>query len=222
MENIELSSLLIHSYASILTLNNVSTSIPNGNTNGNIGMTSNSSSQNENLMRAITPQIVDYLFKVFYEETDKFYDQYNEEIGEQMKKQIFYDKKLIVCRCLPLLVNILHLSLPDKRQVDMSVVLEKCFIALDVVKRGDIKLELIKSYHSMINDCSDKAALRIVLASSRFFTCLLDQCRNISAGVKNDVYSKEFLHRFLVRSLRLIRDLLDGSDTVKVGFIHLK
>ncbi len=167
-----------------------------------------------------------YLFKVFYEETDKLNDEIerydlndiNEQMNEEQKKQIFYDKKLIVCRCLPLLVNILHLSLPDKRQVDLPIVLEKCFIALDVVKRGDIKLELIKSYHSMINDCSDKAALRIVLASKRFFTCLLEQCQNISTNVKNEIYSKEFLHQFLLRSLRLIRDLLDGSDTVKVCF----
>ena len=181
----------------------------------------NNANQNENLLRAITPQIVDFLFKLFYEESDN--DKYELAYGpspptpNELRRLVFCDKKLIVCRCLPLIVNILHLSLPDKRQVDLSVVLEKCMLALELVKRADIKLELIKSYLNMISECSDKAALKIVLASGRFFVCLIDQCQSISANVARGRGSPKFLHTFLLLSLTLIKNLIYSSDTVKVN-----
>lgn len=180
------------------------------------------SNQNDNLLRAITPQIVDYLFKLFYEDSDSTGDTKYKEIGSDLPDLglLFDDKKLVVCRCLPMLVNILHISLPDKRQVDLAIVLEKYLLALEVVKRADIKMELIKSYLSMINGCGDKAALKIVLASKRFFLCLLEQCREMTkAACDGKRLSRGFLHRFLVLNLKLFKILLDGSDTVKVNYL---
>ena len=218
--NRSLSTIAIHTFVS--ALNEYSTYI-----NSNL---SYNSSQMEILLRAITPQIIDYLFKLFYEQETFESDEENKLIylndyinlvvnkqqpNDKQQEILFYDKKLIVCRCLPLLVNILHLSLPDKRQVDLSVVLEKCMIALEETKRADIKLEIIRSYLSMINDCTDKAALKIVIVSSRFFNCLLEQMRLVSlTAIRIDSF--DFLHEFIKLSLSLIKNLFENSQSVKV------
>jgi hypothetical protein len=226
LEDRELHALLLHTYAAILTVSITHASNSQSSTSMN-GNNNNISNLNDNLLRAISPQIVDYLFKLFYEDSDNAGDSIHKEIltnndihqpemSPSTRQLLFYDKKLIVCRSLPRLVNILHISLPDKRQVDLAIVLEKYLLALEVVKRADIKMELVKSYLSMINECGDKAALKIVLASERFFLCLLDQCREMTEAVCGERFSSKFLHRFLLLSLGLIKILLDGSDTVKV------
>jgi len=219
-----LSTLAIHTY--VCALNeyiHYFNSFSNGNANNN-------SSQNEILLRAITPPMIDYLFKLFYEKETVDTEDENKLIylndyidlvvnrqqpNERQQEILFYDKKLIVCRCIPLLVNILHLSLPDKRQVDLLVVLEKCMIALEEAKRADIKLEIIRSYLSMIDQCTDKAALKIVIVSSRFFTCLLEQMRLVSlTAIRIDSF--DFLHEFIKLSLSLIKNLMENSQSVKV------
>jgi hypothetical protein len=143
---------------------------------------------------------------------------------------------LIVCRCLPLIVNVLHLSLPDKRQVELSVLLERCIVALERVQRIDIKLELVKSYMSMLSECADRAALKIVIVSSRFFTCLLEQLRFtclLNDGklisplaspsgekVTRMDESEIFLSEFIYTTLSLIKSLLENSQSVKDTFIE--
>jgi hypothetical protein len=218
--NKSLSTLAIHAY--VCALNEYSNYFKS--------YSNSQSTQNENLLRAITPQIIDYLFKLFYEKETIESDEENKLIylndyielvvnkqqpNEKQQEILFYDKKLIVCRCIHLLVNILHLALPDKRQVDLLVVLEKCMIALEEAKRADIKLEIIRSYLKMIDECTDKAALKIVIVSSRFFTCLLEQMRLVSlTAIRIDSF--DFLHEFIVLSLSLIKNLFENSPSVKV------
>lgn len=190
----------------------------------------NSSNQIEILLRAITPQMIDYLFKLFYEkDADTTNEEENKliylneyinlvvnknEAGAKQQELLFYDKKLVVCRSLPLLVNILHVSLPDKRQVDLTLVLEKCMLALEEAKRADIKLEIIRAYLQMIEQCVDKAALKIVIVSTRFFTCLLEQIRLVSLTALR-IDSFNFLHEFIKLSLVLIKNLVENSQSVR-------
>lgn len=100
---------------------------------------------------------------------------------QQQKKdpirECFADEPLIVCRCLPLLVNILHLSLPDKRLVELSSVLERIIGAFELAQRNCVKLELVRAYLTMLSECSDRAALKITLVSRKLFICLLEQIR---------------------------------------------
>jgi hypothetical protein len=93
--------------------------------------------------------------------------------------------------------------------VDLNHVLEKSILSLERVKRADIKLELIKSYRTMLNDCSDRAALKIVIATRKFFICLLEQFRYIVLTNTNIV------HEYILVCLDLIRNLLDKSQAVK-------
>ena len=222
-ENISI--LAIHVYACILNesmLNNVNQL--------------NNSFQNDNLLRAITPLIVEFLFETFKDNTDNELNNfYNSETDNaencSLKKRLFHDRKLIVCRCLPLIINVLHLSLPDKRLVDLGAVLDKSMTALERVQRADIKLEFVKAFLNMLSECSDRAALKIVIVSKRFFICLLEQLRFIcltcnptttttaqqsKSQKSNGVDNFEFLHEYVRVTLSLIKNLLDNSESVKV------
>ena len=207
-----ISIFAVHVYASILNeslLNN------SNQTNG----TNSIAQQNENLLRAITPQIVEFLIE--------FFNEQNEIITmSQERKALFYNKKLIFCRCLPLIVNVLHSSLPDKRLVDLSFVLDKFMDAFQKCNQNDIKLEFVKSYLNMLYECTDRAALKIVIVSKRFFISLLEQLSIVTASCKQDKianfvndYSGPFLHEFVRLVLCLIKSLVENSESVKVNII---
>lgn len=141
---------------------------------------------------------------------------------------------------MPLVVNILHLSLPDKRLVELSAVLDRIIGAFELVQRDCIKLELVKAYLVMLNECSDRAALKITMVSRKFFICLLEQARLIclTSRAKNsnnktttneedlllktsdnnddndDLYIT-FLHEFVRVVLSLLKNLLENSQSVK-------
>ncbi len=187
--NTELTALLMHTYATVLTTN-----------------------QSENVLRTITPPVVDYLFDQMHKSEPCVPTQAHDRL-----ETLFSDKKLVVCRCLPVLVNALHMSMPDKRQVELSCVLEKCLVAMEEKNlRGQIKLELVRAHLRMLEECGDKAALKIVLASQRFFRCLVERCRE-QVVLAEPGSKDEATHEFLMLSLQLIKSLLDGSDAVKVS-----
>lgn len=75
------------------------------------------------------------------------------------------------------MVNILHLSLPDKRLVELSSLLDRIIGAFELIQRDCIKLELVKAYSIMLSECSDRAALKITIVSRKFFISLLEQIR---------------------------------------------
>ena len=130
-----------------------------------------------------------------------------------INEKLFYDTKLISCRCLPLLINILHMALPDKRQIDVNHVLDKLVNALEEEVDAHVKYELVKAYLSLLEECGDKAAMKIVLVTSKFILCLLEQLRLVSAesGKENSDFVKEFVYI----SLSLFKSLLDRSQSVK-------
>ena len=204
-----ISIFAVHVYASILN-----ESLLNSSTQSSGA--SSMSQQNDNLLRAITPHIVEFLID--------FFNEQDEEILTRDRKVSFYDKKLIFCRCIPLIVNVLHSSLPDKRLVDLSVVLDRFMDAFQKCKRNDIKLEFVKSYLSMLYECTDRAALKIVIVSKRFFVSLLEQLKFVFANYRQEESSgladgdaEPFLHEFVRLVLCLIKSLLENSDTVKVN-----
>ena len=224
-----LSTLVLHVYACILNESTGAT-VNNSSSFASFSNLSLSNNQNENLARTITPQIIDLLFKLFYGndnidpnvKNDIIYidtltnlDNESENNSTQLRKLLFYDRKLILCKCLPLVVNILHSSLPDKRQVELSLVLEKCILAFELVKRVDIKFEFVRSYLKMLQECADRAALKIVIVSGRFFTCLLEQI-NLVSQVSAENNALPFLHEFVRLTLCLIKNLLENSESVKV------
>jgi len=189
--NTQLTALLMHTYATVLATN-----------------------QADNALRTITPPVIDYLF-------DQLLNSESEpaSVSVNQLEISFCDKKILVCRCLPLLVNALYMSMPDKRQVELSCVLEKCLLAMEKKSlREHIKLELVRAYLRVLEKCGDKAALKIVLASPRFFKCLLEQCRQLVMMSEPGVKDQD-IHEFLILTLQLIRSLLDGSDSVKVSCV---
>jgi hypothetical protein len=196
-------------------------------------------SQSDNLIRAITPKIIEFLFDFFATDTTiesdgtELLSDDEEKRLDSIRKRTFYDNQLIVSRCLPLIINVLHLSLPDKRMVDLNHVLENSIVCLESrnnnVVRAEIKLELIRAYLSMLNDCSDRAALKIVIASKKFFICLLQQLKSITemyatrdlGDSKAQQPSRvKFLHEFVYACLDLIRNLLENSQAVKDIFFQ--
>ena len=197
-----INALGLHVYSCILNESISSNSVTTLTNSSTTGVLINLN-QNDNLIRAITPRIIDFLFDFL------FNNPINDENQKEDDSRKIYDKQLIVSKCLPLIINVLHLSLPDKRMVDLNHVLDKSIISLERVKRADIKLELMKSYLTMLNDCSDRAALKIVIATRKFFICLLEQFRYIVLTNTNIV------HEYILVCLDLIRNLLDKSQAVK-------
>ena len=183
----------VHAYACIL----------------NESQLSSSANHSDNLVRAITPPIIDIFFNLFHH---KIQFDGNESIGDdlfsidedqmhqsatmstpfsvkdvdlnasrraQSPNSTFYDTQLIFCRCLLYMVRILHSSLPDKRQVDLANLIERSVGAFERSKRPEIKLEFLRAYLAMLTNSSDKAALKVVIASTKFFVCLLEQLRTL-------------------------------------------
>ena len=72
----------------------------------------------------------------------------------------------------------------------------------------------------MLTEFTDRAALKIVIVSKRFFICLLEQLRLIclTNNSNNNINEKKknFLHEFIFVVLDLIKNLLDNSQPVKV------
>lgn len=226
-----LTKLGIHTYACIL--NEISSSNPSPPAS----LSSNSlSNLNENLIKCIQPPIIDYLFQLLLNDNDnnisESYMILNDKFvsikslkRDDANLECFDDAQLIVCRVIPHIVNILHLSLPDKRLVELGAVLDKILVAVERVKRDFIKLELVKSYLTMLSECSDRAALKVAIVSRRFFVCLLEQVRltcltHSSSGDEDNNHdhpkSTPFLHEFVRVVLNLIKHLLDNSQPVKV------
>jgi hypothetical protein len=205
-ENISI--FAIHVYASILNESLL-------NNSNQTSATNILAQQNDNLLRAITPHLIEFLID--------FFNEKDENTLSKERNVSFYDKKLIFCRCLPLIVNVLHSSLPDKRLVDLGNVLDRFMDAFQKCKRNDIKLEFVRSYLSMLHECTDRAALKIVIVSKRFFISLIEQLKFVFSNVKFDEISdlanesKKFLHEFLRLVLCLIKSLLENSDSVKVN-----
>lgn len=225
-----LCKLGIHTYACIL---NEISSTTNGLTSS---LTSSTGlNLNDNLLKAVNPQIVDYLFDILVKNDDSttnndyliLNDNFMARLSNSQQNLIssadeqirlcFNDQQLIACRCLPLVVQILHLSLPDKRLVDLAFVLDKLIYSLEKIERDYIKFELIKSYLIMLTECSDRAALKIAIVSRKFFICVLEQIRLTCLTNKFD--NGLFLHEFVRVVLSLIKNLLENSQPVKVTLI---
>jgi len=70
----------------------------------------------------------------------------------------------------------------------------------------------------MLSDCSDRAALKIVITTKKFFLSVIEQLKYISQLFKNDKINNYsmFLHEFIVICLDLIKNLLENSQSVKV------
>ena len=217
--NEDISIFALHVYASILN-----ESILN-NTNQASG-TNSLVQQNDNLLRAITPQLIEFLIDFFNEQDDTML--------ARDTHVAFFDKKLVFCRVLPLIVNVLHSSLPDKRLVDLGLVLDRFMDAFQKCERADIKLEFVKSYLNMLHECTDRAALKIVIVSKKFFALLLKQVESMCkkfASSQSDPKVKEtnalaeeskFLHEFVRLVLGLIKSLLENSEAVKVRLYKMK
>ena len=203
-----ISIFAIHVYASILSEGLLNNSNQSNGTNILV-------QQNDNLINAITSNTIQFLI-------DLFNDQEDYTLTRD-KNVSFYDKKLIFCRCMPLIVNVLHSTSLDKRPVDLQVVLGRFMDTFQKCKRNDIKLEFVRSYLSMLHECTDRAALKIVIVSRKFFIYLLDQLKHVFLSIKlkenTDLTneSKQFLHEFIRLVLCLIKSLLENSDTVKVN-----
>jgi hypothetical protein len=227
--NEELASLAIHVFASLINQNSLDI---NKNTK---------SINNDNLLKLITPEMISFLFEFLkspingannnLKEIISIYQTNKHELitkDDQTKIPFdhFNDKQLIICRCLPLLVNILHLSLPDKRLIDLPSLLIKCMSAFETSKRLEIKLELIQSYLTMLSVCSDKAALKIVIISNGiFFNYLLEQLRTIGEIVKSPLKQNDYdllFHQFIHSTLVLIKSLLEDSPSVEEIFCELQ
>lgn len=219
-----LSVLGLHTYACILNEFNDETPQSNG-FNANL---------NDNLLRAIKPQVVDLLLDLFKQPSVSsddlkiiLVDQetviYNGERLcirddrfqmvanlDQINKLIFADLRLVVCHCLPLIINILHLALPDKRLIDIGNCLDRF---TDCLSSDSIqsKYELIKCYLRILDGCGDKAAMKIVLVSNRFIVSLLEQFRSAVDSSEDRVVVGEFVYVVLL----LIKNLLTDSDSVK-------
>lgn len=106
--------------------------------------------------------------------------------------------------------------------VDLSYVLDKTMTALERCERNDIKLELIKSYLTMLHECSDRAALKIAIVSKDFFVCLLEQLR-LNCQIYNQQTQSDnlcFLHEFIKNCLNLVKNLLENSQSVKVLLLY--
>jgi hypothetical protein len=243
-----LSTLAVHVYACIL--NEISTSNFNPNfttttmTTSVVAANAGNINLNENLLKAINSQIVDFLFEILVSTSAKSYVILKDNLivcdrdniatettsttaattREDKLKMCFDDKQLLACRCLPLIVNILHLSLPDKRLVDLPSVIDKLIFSMERIQRDFIKYELIRSYLIMLSECCDRAALKIAIVSKKFFIGLLEQVRlicliNNGSDVVRLGHSHDslFLHECILVVLHLIKNLLDNSQTVKVS-----
>lgn len=246
-------TLAIHAYACLL--NEIRVSNFNPSVSSNLAAMASANYQppvninlNENLLKAINSQMVEFLFELLTKSPAAGADDYmilnnkffilgdnktqSSSDANNYIKICYADRQLLVCRCLPLIINILHLSLPDKRLVDLAIVIERLIVALERVQRDFIKYELIRSYLIMLNECSDRAALKIVLVSKRFFICLLEQTRlicltNTPTANTPDTRENEtarpvseshfFLHECIQVVLNLIKNLLENSQTVKVS-----
>ncbi|CAF0785781.1 unnamed protein product [Brachionus calyciflorus] len=218
----DITCLALHCYACIL--NEITSPSP---TNTYTSSTSLSSQNlNDNLLKAITPTIIDFIFKYFNNNYNHKLNNYfilnDEFIRVQDSNQeatnnkiLFYDKNLIICRCIPLIIKVLHLSLPDKRLVDLNLVLDKSLSSLDLVDNFYIKYEIIKSYLNLITECTDKAALKITIVSKKFFLCLFEQLRLVCMCNNNDFITRDFLHEFICTVLNLVKNLLENSQPVK-------
>lgn len=121
--------------------------------------------------------------------------------------------------------------------------LDRIIGAFELVQRDCIKLELVKAYLVMLNECSDRAALKITMVSRKFFVCLLEQARlicltsraknsnktttneedmktsdddkNNDDDNENDDLYITFLHEFVRVVLSLLKNLLENSQSVK-------
>jgi len=147
-EIIKIIALILHTYACILneslssSLNASANSLLSNNSNTGVLINLN---QSDNLLQAITPNIVEFLFNLLNEEKknnsnsnddDEFYNKVDELKDLDLiriRKKLFYDKKLIICRCLPSIINVLHLSLPDKRLVDLNSVFDKSINSMEEI-----------------------------------------------------------------------------------------
>lgn len=78
---------------------------------------------------------------------------------------------------------------------------------------------MLKSYLSLVTECSDKAALKIAIVSKRFFICLFEQLRMVCLTSNSDDVSKKFLHEFILVVLNLVKNLLENSQPVKVSLL---
>jgi hypothetical protein len=173
----------------------------------------NSHCQKENLSQAITVQIVDFLFSLLNENDAQY--AHNEE--NNIKTRIF-DKKIIVCRCLPLIINVLHSSQQDKRLVDLNSVLEKMLDSFENNQSDIIKLEMIRAYYNLLSQCPDRPALKTVIVTKRYLNCLFENTKQFVLAV--DCQSNgSYLYDFLFSYLSLIRILLENTDSIKVWFI---
>lgn len=242
--NRELVSLGLHTYACVL--NEMSPTNPGPPAS----LSSNSlSNLNDNLVKAVQPQIVDHLFHVLVTPSneaatavansstsdyilmnDSFLWIDEKKNGKQDPiRRCFADQQLIVSRCLPLLVNILHLSLPDKRLVELSSVLDRIIGAFELVQRDCVKLELVKAYSTMLSECSDRAALKITIVSRKFFISLLEQIRLVcltnssAAAGKNNEDSNGAVDQ-LVDATRTSNNAgsqsNENADEMTITFLH--
>jgi hypothetical protein len=236
-DNQDLVALIFHVYACILNEFSIN------NTSNNQAFNSN---LNDNLLRAIRPQIIDQIFAFFTQEATESSDFYflalydNQSVllnkerfsitdekfqlvadFEMINKKLFYDRKLLACKCLPLVVNILHLALPDKRLIDVGVVLDKLINSLEDETDSNVKYEFVKCYLSMLDECLDKAAIKIVLVSRRFILCLLEQLRLVVClSDQTKTKSPHLVNEFVYIVMSLFKNLLNQSQSVGDIFIE--
>ncbi len=226
--NEDICILAIHAYSCILNEYN---STQNNAFNSNM---------NDSLMKAIKLPIIDLIFELLQNEEPKngeyidlilldqenvLFNQEKKSIREEnfqknlnldrVNKLLFYNRNQVACKCISMIVNILHLALPDKRQIDLSIILDRLLNALyNDSNNFYLKFGIIKSYLTMLNECMDKAALKIVLVSKRFIFCLLEELRLACFALVEN--RKSLLHEFALLVLILLKNLLENSQSVNV------
>lgn len=161
-----------------------------------------SNDAHNNTERAITPASVEFLFGLLLQQQQQ----------QSVPELLFYDKRRVVCRCVPLVVNVLHVSLPDKRQVELAFVLDKCIACMLELSALDMKLEMVACYANMLRECVDRAALKICIASVRFFVALMEQLRQFVVVAAGATDAKKSVYV----TLKLIKTLMEDSQAVKV------
>lgn len=104
--------------------------------------------------------------------------------------------------------------------------LEKIIGAFELVQRDYIRLELVKAYLTMLNECSDRAALKITMVSRKFFICLLEQIRLIcltnstSALIRKTSMGKTISNTKSADNSQLDQEEDNGNEDLSIKFLH--
>ncbi|XP_006816022.1 neurobeachin-like protein 1 [Saccoglossus kowalevskii] len=164
-----------------------------------------------NALKAINPFTVDTLFKFI---SSKGVTQNLPAKNEVVE---------LALKCVNRMIHVIHVCSPDKRQVDVSTVVD---IFLMVLADKDGKHKSIELQHSMLGslpamlECRDKAALQAILLgvdTFRYIMGVLDNAKN--AGE----YDRQVFGVLIVKALSaLMTGSVAAKETFKDNYGYLK